>query len=88
MIVYFRRHMLWQTAIRSNAAPSLVGSEATVDPGKGGSNPGIRELSDSGEIPGKHDSARQENAFGLTSVLNMLIEYGDAFDYTGSDFAV
>jgi hypothetical protein len=66
--------MLWQAAIRSNAAPSLVGSEATVDPGKGGSNPGIRELSDSGEIPGKHDSARQENAFGLTSALNMLIE--------------
>jgi hypothetical protein len=24
----------------------------------------------------------------LTSSLNMLIENGDAFDYTGSDFAV
>ena len=56
--------------------------------GKGESNPGIRELSDSGEIPGKHDSGRRENAFGLTSSLNMLIENGDAFDYTGSDFAV
>jgi hypothetical protein len=46
------------------------------------------ELSDSREIPGTHDSARQENAFGLMSSLNMLIENADAFDYTGSDFAV
>jgi hypothetical protein len=80
--------MLWQKAIRSNAAPSVVGPEATVDPGKGESNPAISELSDSGEIPGKHDSARRENAFGLMSSLNMLIENGDAVDYTGSDFAV
>ena len=34
------------------------------------------------------DDARRENAFGLMSSLNMLIENGDAFDYTGRDFAV
>jgi cyclopropane fatty-acyl-phospholipid synthase-like methyltransferase len=33
------------------------------------------------------DDARRENAFGLTMSLNMLIEFGDAFDYTGADFA-
>jgi len=33
------------------------------------------------------DDARRENAFGLTMSLNMLIEFGDAFDYTGSDFS-
>jgi SAM-dependent methyltransferase len=33
------------------------------------------------------DDARKENAFGLLMSLNMLIEFGDAFDYTGSDFA-
>lgn len=33
------------------------------------------------------DDARRENAFGLLMSLNMLIEFGDAFDYTGSDFA-
>ena len=33
------------------------------------------------------DDARRENAFGLMMSLNMLIEFGDAFDYTGSDFA-
>ena len=33
------------------------------------------------------DDARRENAFGLMTSLNMLIEFGDAFDYTGSDFA-
>ncbi|MGC1302788.1 MAG: methyltransferase [Caulobacteraceae bacterium] len=32
------------------------------------------------------DDARRENAFGLMMSLNMLIEYGDAFDYTGADF--
>jgi len=32
------------------------------------------------------DDARRENAFGLMMSLNMLIEFGDAFDYTGSDF--
>lgn len=32
------------------------------------------------------DDARRENAFGLLSSLNMLIEFGDAFDYTGADF--
>jgi len=32
------------------------------------------------------DDARRENAFGLLMSLNMLIEFGDAFDYTGSDF--
>jgi len=33
------------------------------------------------------DDARRENAFGLMMSLNMLIEFGDAFDYTGGDFA-
>ncbi len=32
------------------------------------------------------DDARRENAFGLLMSLNMLIELGDAFDYTGADF--
>jgi predicted O-methyltransferase YrrM len=31
------------------------------------------------------DDARRENAFGLMMSLNMLIEFGDAFDFTGSD---
>lgn len=33
------------------------------------------------------DDARRENAFGLLMSLNMLIECGDAFDYTAADFA-
>jgi hypothetical protein len=33
------------------------------------------------------DDARRENAFGLLMSLNMLIEFGDAFDYTCADFA-
>ena len=33
------------------------------------------------------DDARRDNAFGLMMSLNMLIEFGDAFDFTGSDFA-
>jgi predicted O-methyltransferase YrrM len=33
------------------------------------------------------DDARRENVPGLMMSLNMLIEFGDAFDYTGSDFA-
>jgi hypothetical protein len=33
------------------------------------------------------DDERRENAFGLMMSLNMLIEFGDAFDFTGSDFA-
>lgn len=32
------------------------------------------------------DDARRKNAFGLLMSLNMLIEFGDAFDYTGADF--
>jgi O-methyltransferase/methyltransferase family protein len=32
------------------------------------------------------DDARRENVFGLTMSLNMLIEFGDAFDFTGADF--
>jgi 2-polyprenyl-3-methyl-5-hydroxy-6-metoxy-1,4-benzoquinol methylase len=32
------------------------------------------------------DDSRRENAFGLLMSLNMLIEFGDAFDYTGADF--
>jgi hypothetical protein len=33
------------------------------------------------------DDARRENAFGLMMSLNMLVEFGEAFDYTGADFA-
>lgn len=33
------------------------------------------------------DDERRENAFGLMMSLNMLIEFGVAFDYTGADFA-
>jgi hypothetical protein len=32
------------------------------------------------------DDARRQNAFGLLMSLNMLIEFGDAFDYTAADF--
>jgi len=32
------------------------------------------------------DDARRENVFGLLMSLNMLIETGDGFDYTGEDF--
>lgn len=32
------------------------------------------------------DDARRENPFGLLMSLNMLIEFGNAFDYTGADF--
>ncbi|HYG47175.1 MAG TPA: methyltransferase [Allosphingosinicella sp.] len=32
------------------------------------------------------DDERRENAFGLLMSLNMLIEFGDAFDFTGADF--
>jgi len=32
------------------------------------------------------DNARRENVFGLLMSLNMLIEFGDAFDYSGADF--
>lgn len=32
------------------------------------------------------DDARRQNAFGLMMSLNMLIEIGDAFDFTGADF--
>ena len=34
------------------------------------------------------DDARRENAFGLMMSLNMLIEFGDAFDFTGADFDI
>jgi hypothetical protein len=33
------------------------------------------------------DDERRNNAFGLLMSLNMLIEFGDAFDFTGADFA-
>jgi predicted O-methyltransferase YrrM len=33
------------------------------------------------------DDARRDNAFGLMMSLNMLIEFGDAFDFTGAEFA-
>lgn len=32
------------------------------------------------------DDARRENAFGLPMSLNILIEFGDAFAFTGADF--
>lgn len=32
------------------------------------------------------DDARRENVMGLLMSLNMLIEFGDAFDYSGADF--
>ena len=32
------------------------------------------------------DDARRENVFGLLMSLNMLIEFGDALDYSGADF--
>jgi 2-polyprenyl-3-methyl-5-hydroxy-6-metoxy-1,4-benzoquinol methylase len=32
------------------------------------------------------DDARRDNAFGLLMSLNMLIEFGEAFDYSGADF--
>ena len=32
------------------------------------------------------DDERRENVFGLMMSLNMLIEFGDAFDFTGADF--
>jgi len=32
------------------------------------------------------DDARRENAFGLMMSLNMLIEFGEAFDFTHADF--
>src|SRR5262249_9269474 len=32
------------------------------------------------------DDERRANVFGLMTSLNMLIEFGDAFDYTGRDF--
>lgn len=33
------------------------------------------------------DDERRKNTFGLMMSLNMLIEFGDAFDFTGADFA-
>jgi hypothetical protein len=33
------------------------------------------------------DDERRTNSFGLLMSLNMLIEFGEAFDYTGADFA-
>ncbi|MFP4004409.1 MAG: methyltransferase [Alphaproteobacteria bacterium] len=32
------------------------------------------------------DDARRENAFGLMMSLNMIVETGDGFDFTGADF--
>lgn len=32
------------------------------------------------------DDGRRENLFGLLMSLNMLIEFGDAFDFSGADF--
>jgi cyclopropane fatty-acyl-phospholipid synthase-like methyltransferase len=32
------------------------------------------------------DDDRRQNLFGLLMSLNMLIEFGDAFDYSGADF--
>ena len=33
------------------------------------------------------DDERRKNVFGLMMSLNMLIEFGEAFDFTGADFA-
>jgi predicted O-methyltransferase YrrM len=33
------------------------------------------------------DDARRENVFGLMMSLNMLVEFGEAFDFTGADFS-
>jgi hypothetical protein len=33
------------------------------------------------------DDARRDNVFGLTMSLNMLLHFGDAFDFTARDFA-
>jgi hypothetical protein len=33
------------------------------------------------------DDARRDNSFALMTSLHMLIEFGDAFNFTGSDFA-
>jgi SAM-dependent methyltransferase len=32
------------------------------------------------------DNARRDNVFGLLMSLNMLIEFGEAFDYSAADF--
>lgn len=32
------------------------------------------------------DDARRENTFGLLMSLNMLVEFGEAFDFSGADF--
>ncbi len=32
------------------------------------------------------DDARRRSTFGLLMSLNMLIEFGDAFDFTGAEF--
>jgi hypothetical protein len=32
------------------------------------------------------DDARRANTFGLMMSLNMLLEFGDAFDFTGEEF--
>jgi hypothetical protein len=34
------------------------------------------------------DDDRRQNAFGMMMSLNMLIEFGEAFDFTGADFSV
>ena len=50
---------------------------------------GVRALPEGGAliaIENVIDDARRENAFGLLMSLNMLIEFGDASDYTGADF--
>ena len=33
------------------------------------------------------DDARREHVVGLMTSLNMMIEFGDAFDYSAADFA-
>jgi hypothetical protein len=38
-------------------------------------------------MTGSTDYDRRENVFGLMMSLNMLIEFGDAFDYTAADLA-
>ena len=72
-------------ATNVSGASSQSSNEAAVD------TPIARELlSISKHGVKKHliliDDARRENVFGLLMSLNMLIEFGDAFDYSGADF--
>jgi hypothetical protein len=65
---------------------------ARLEPGeeKAPDTPGLHEaLPENGAfvaIENLIDDGRRTNAFGLMMSLNMLIEFGDAFDFTGAEF--